>query len=108
MMFVAKVNDEVVGYVMCREQVVNSIRTGLVISVAVKKEYRGQKIGEELMKRAHFAMRGRNIPMAALQVRLSNAPAIAMYKKFGYVVSMTVPQYYSNPDEDGYLMTYVL
>lgn len=108
MFYVAKVDTEVVGYVLCREEVVNRIRTGLIISVAVDSRYRGLGIGEELMKAAHYAMRARNIPMAGLQVRKSNRPAIAMYNKVGYTANLSVPQYYKNPVEDAWLMTYVL
>ena len=108
MMYVAKVDDEVIGYVLCHEDVVNRIRTGIVISVAVDARYRKLGIGEELMKRAHYAMRMRNIPMAGLQVRKSNVTAIAMYRKMDYIVNTTIPQYYSNPQEDGLLMTLVL
>lgn len=108
MMFVAKVDQEVVGYVMCREEVVNNIRTGLIVSVAVDSRYRGLGIGEELMKSAHYAMRARNIPMAGLQVRKSNKSAIAMYSKIGYTANLTIPRYYRNPEESAWLMTMVL
>jgi ribosomal-protein-alanine N-acetyltransferase len=108
MFYVAKVDQEVVGYVMCREEIVNNIRTGLIVSVAVDSRYRGLGIGEELMKNAHYAMRARNIPITGLQVRKSNKTAIAMYNKIGYAANLTIPQYYKNPVEDGWLMTYVL
>jgi ribosomal-protein-alanine N-acetyltransferase len=106
--YVAKVGDKVVGYIMCRQEQVGYVRMGLVISVAVDKAYQKQGIGEALMKDAHYAMRMRRIPMAGLQVRKSNEAAIQMYKKLGYKVNMTIPHYYNHPDEEGYLMTYVL
>lgn len=108
LLYVAKLDGKVVGYVMCREEKIGYVRMGLVISVAVDKEHQRQGIGEKLMQKAHWAMRMRNIPMAGLQVRKSNESAIQMYKKFGYVVSLTVPHYYSHPDEEALLMTYVL
>jgi ribosomal-protein-alanine N-acetyltransferase len=108
MFFVAKAGEEVVGYVLCRDDTINRVRTGIVISIAVDARYQGQGIGEELMKRAHFAMRMRNIPMAGLQVRKTNKSAIALYNKFGYRASLSIPNYYMNPPEDGWLMTYVL
>jgi len=108
MFFVAKVDGQVMGYVLCRIEIVNNIRTGLIISVAVDKDYRGLGIGEELMKRAHYAMRAKNIPMAGLQVRKSNVSAIAMYNKMGYAANLSIPGYYKNPVEDGWLMTLVL
>lgn len=108
MLFVAKLGDKIIGYVMCREMMVRYIRTGLVVSIAVAKEYRGQDVGEKLMFEAHRAMRDRNIPMASLQVRKSNESAIRMYEKLGYSINMAIPQYYSNPEEDGWVMTLVL
>ena len=60
------------------------------------------------MYEAHRAMRERNIPMAALQVRKSNEAAIEMYEKLGYSVNMKIPQYYKNPSEDAWLMTCIL
>ena len=108
MLYVAKVDGKVVGYVMCRDERIGYVRMGLVISVAVDKEHQRQGIGELLMQAAHRAMRMRNLPMAGLQVRKSNEAAIRMYEKFGYRASLTVPHYYQNPDEDGYLMTYAL
>jgi ribosomal protein S18 acetylase RimI-like enzyme len=108
MLFVAKVDSEVIGYVLCREETVNTIRTGLVISIAVDPHYRRLGVGEELMKRAHFAMRERRVAVASLQVRKSNASAIAMYAKMGYKANLSIPGYYTNPPEDGWLMTFVL
>jgi len=108
MFLVAKSNDVVMGYVMCREEVVNRFRTGIVVSIAVDASFRKMGIGEALMKAAHYAMRQRGFMMAGLQVRKSNVTAIAMYSKMGYTTNLAVPQYYKNPVEDGWLMTYVL
>lgn len=108
MFFVAKLGEEVIGYVMCREEVINRIRCGLVISIAVDPRHRKQEVGSKLMYEAHRAMRERNIPMAALQVRKSNEAAIKMYEKLGYSINLKIPQYYKNPSEDAWLMTAVL
>jgi ribosomal-protein-alanine N-acetyltransferase len=108
MFYVAKVDGKVVGYVMCREEKIGYMMMGLVISVAVDKEHQRQGIGELLMQAAHRAMRMRGLPMAGLQVRKSNEPAIRMYEKFGYTANLTIPHYYQNPDEEGLLMTYAL
>jgi ribosomal-protein-alanine N-acetyltransferase len=108
MFYVAKIDGKVVGYVMCRQELVGRTLTGLIISVAVDKEHQSHGIGEQLMNEAHYAMRTRGIPMSGLQVRKSNLKAIRMYTKMGYQVNLTIPGYYHNPEEDGFLMTYVL
>ena len=103
--FVAKVEEKVVGYVICKTDMVQRIHTGIVISVAVDREYRSRGFGEALMKEAHYAMKKRGVRVSALQVRPSNRGAIRMYEKMGYDVNVTIPQYYSNPTEDGLLLT---
>ena len=43
-----------------------------------------------------------------LEVRESNAPAIALYKKFGFQVSGRRPDYYRRPEEAALLMRLIL
>ena len=105
---VAKVDGKVAGYVLGRVENIRGVRTGLVVSVAVDKEYRGRGIGEALMKAEHYAFRLRNIPIVSLQVRKSNLSAMAMYVKLGYAIALSVPEYYSTPSEDGWLLSLVL
>ena len=40
----------------------------------------------------------------ALEVRVSNVPAIALYKKNGFVTESCRKSYYKNPVEDAYVM----
>jgi ribosomal protein S18 acetylase RimI-like enzyme len=107
MCFVAKSEGRLVGYILCKQERVQGIPVGIVISVAVDSNWRGQGMGRELMREAHRAMRKRGLLMSTLQVRKSNLTAINMYERLGYTQDMTVPHYYSNPSEDGYLMTLV-
>ena len=103
---VDKIGEEIVGYIMCQTDVINEVKTALIVSVAVLSHYRGQGIGEALIRDAQIHMRYNNIQMSSLQVRVSN-PAVALYKKLGYEVNMTMPHYYTD-NEDAYLMTLVL
>lgn len=108
MFYVAKIEGKIVGYILCKAEVVQKVSSAIIISIAVDKDYRGKGIGESLMREAQRAMRDRGIMIAGLQVRQSNKPAILMYQKLGYTINLTVPQYYSNPEEDAFLMTLVL
>jgi ribosomal-protein-alanine N-acetyltransferase len=43
-----------------------------------------------------------------LEVRPSNAAAVTLYKKLGFEILGTRKNYYTNPNEDAYLMGLVL
>jgi ribosomal-protein-alanine N-acetyltransferase len=111
--YVAKNNNEVVGYIMCTLEeyplVTGELTTGapemcgVVISVAVLEEWRRQKLGTLLLKTAITAMYRSGVRYVVLQVRKSNTPAQRLYKKFGFVNMSTLPMYYAD-GEDAYLM----
>jgi len=103
---VAEVNGKIVGYIMCRvEKHIHGLRIvkkGHVISIAVEKEYRRRGIGEALMRRAEEVLKNK-VEYMFLEVRVSNMPAISLYKKLGYKIIRRIPFYYSD-GEDAYLM----
>ena len=46
----------------------------------------------------------RNVQSIFLEVRESNAAAIAMYEQFGFIKISTRKKYYDSPVEDGLVM----
>lgn len=108
---VAEGDGEVVGYIMCRiESGLSSfslggfIKKGHVVSIAVMPEHRRKGIGQALVTRAMEGMRLYNAKQCFLEVRITNTPAISLYKKLGFKVSRTIHGYYSD-GEDAYVMT---
>jgi ribosomal-protein-alanine N-acetyltransferase len=108
---VAEENGKVVGYIMCRIEVGLStfgfkglIRKGHIVSVAVLPPYRRKGIGEALVAKAMDAMQLYNAKQCFLEVRMTNEPAINLYKKLGFEVTRTIHGYYAD-GEDAYLMS---
>jgi len=108
---VAEENEKVVGYIMCRVEVgLGDIgfsglkKRGHVVSVAVMPEHRKKGVGEALVSSAMDAMRTYNAKQCYLEVRVSNDPAIELYKKLGFEVTRTSQSYYAD-GEDAYIMT---
>lgn len=66
--------------------------------IFVKKEYRNQNIGMEMMK----FIETENVKSFSLEVKESNKSAIEFYKKNNYKIVATKKNYYKG--EDGYLM----
>lgn len=63
-----------------------------VLGLTVRRKYWNQGIGTALMQRLiEFARNTAKAEMIQLDVRSDNAPAIALYRKFGFVKTGTFP-----------------
>ncbi len=108
---VAEENGEVVGYIMCRVEAGLSssilrglIKKGHIVSVAVLPQHRRKSIGEALVVKAMENMQLYNAKQCFLEVRVSNKPAVMLYKKLSFQVTRTIPNYYAD-GENSYVMT---
>jgi ribosomal-protein-alanine N-acetyltransferase len=111
---VAEETSKIVGYIMCRIEVGFAslglgglIRKGHVVSIAVLPQGRRKGVAHALMTRAMKGMRHYKAKLAYLEVRVTNDPGVALYKKLGFEVSRTMNGYYSD-GEDAYVMTKTL
>ncbi len=100
-------SGEIVGYIMCRVEYYpvggRTLFLGHVLSIAVDKKYRRRGIGEALMKKAEEGLSNYGSHLVYLEVRVSNEPAIRLYKKLSYEVLGVIPHYYHDREE-AYLM----
>ena len=100
--FIAAVDDSrVLGYV----GLMYVLDEGYISNVAVHPEARRQGIGDALIDA--LAARAAELELAflTLEVRESNAPAIALYAKHGFHPVGKRKNYYDAPKEDAVLMT---
>jgi ribosomal-protein-alanine N-acetyltransferase len=109
---VARIDDRIVGYVMCRVEhsftiegvIPKFYKTGHVVSIGILPEYRRRGIGTALMIRAMDALKNyykcKNV---YLEVRVSNNNAINFYRKLGFRIDRTIKGYYRD-GEDAYVM----
>ena len=106
---VAELGGEVVGYSMSRVEHGFSnfrmafVKKGHVISIAVLPHARRIGIGTSLMSRTFEALREYGASEVYLEVRVSNEPAINLYRKLGFTVIRRLVGYYVD-GEDAYLM----
>jgi ribosomal-protein-alanine N-acetyltransferase len=109
---VAEENGEVIGYVMCRIEtglpdfgLLGIAKRGHVISIAVLPEHQREGVGTALMGEAMAGMRGTHkAKECVLEVRVSNTPAVSLYKRLGFEAARVVHGYYAD-GEDAYIMT---
>ena len=81
------------------------IDEGYLFNVAVDRQYRKKGVGSALVRELVTFCQKRNYAFLTLEVRESNAPAISLYSRFGFVRVGERKNYYSKPVENALLMT---
>ena len=74
-----------------------------MMNVAVHPDHRRKGVGEMLVLALCEALSKENASLA-LEVRASNAPAIALYEKLGFAQVGLRKNYYRNPKEDACIL----
>lgn len=97
---VAEKDGEIVG--CCG--VTNICGDGDINNVVVAQEYRGQGIASAMLKEMLLQGEAFGIENFTLEVRVSNAPAIHVYEKLGFVSEGIRPRFYERPVEDAMIM----
>jgi len=76
-----------------------------ITTFSVHPDWRRQRVGSRLL----LALLERALELGAaratLEVRVSNEPAQALYRRFGFAVAGRRPAYYSDDGEDAYVMS---
>ena len=98
---VAEQDGAAVGYVGCQ----TVLDEGYIANVAVAGPMRRHGLATRLMEMLFAFARRERLGFITLEVRESNAPAIAFYEKTGFGVAGRRRRYYANPTEDAVLMT---
>lgn len=75
-----------------------------MMNLCVSPDYRRQGIGEQLTMELERQLREEKVECLTLEVRVSNAPAIALYEKLGFKQVGKRPRYYEKPREDALIL----
>ncbi|MBO7184391.1 MAG: ribosomal protein S18-alanine N-acetyltransferase [Oscillospiraceae bacterium] len=75
-----------------------------VMNVAVYPDSRRRGIAAILVEALVRHLRSMDCTSLTLEVRASNAPAIALYEKMGFALVGRRPNYYRHPKEDALIM----
>ena len=78
---------------------------GYIGNVGVRREFRRRGAADFLLEALDRCAAELGLSFLTLEVRESNAPAIALYEKHGYGRVGVRPAYYRDPKEDAVLMT---
>jgi ribosomal-protein-alanine N-acetyltransferase len=75
-----------------------------VTTIGVLPELRGRGLGELLFVALIDEALRRQVNWLTLEVRVSNVSAQALYRKYGFTVQGRRPRYYSDNNEDAFIM----
>ena len=94
----AVMNGRMIGFIA--GDVKPSENLAWIATIAVLPEFRGRGIGQDLLSACEKRLM---VPLVRLNVRLSNQPAIRLYRKAGYRDAGIWPVYYQD-GEDALIM----
>ena len=97
---VAEVDGVVAGYVGSQ----TVLDASDMMNLAVSPDYRRQGVGQALVNALVEHLKQNKVIALLLEVRVSNAPAIALYKSLGFIQVGCRPKYYHNPREDALIL----
>ena len=100
----AETADGVVGYI----GMMYVLDEGYITNVAVRQDCRRRGIADALLGELERRARALMLSFLTLEVRESNAPAVALYEKRAYRIVGRRKHYYERPTEDALLMTLTL
>lgn len=93
--FFVKKDEKIVGF-LAISQLAGELE---ITNIAIKKDYQGHGLGSQLLADLDYV----DFPIF-LEVRASNTPAQALYKKCGFGIIGKRKQYYHEPVEDAIIM----
>ena len=99
--FVCKLDENILGYIS--SSIIED--EAYLLNVAVKKDYRNQKIATRLFQNVFDLCESSDVNFITLEVRKSNSAAINLYTKLGFNNVGIRHNYYRKPVDDAVLMT---
>ena len=97
---VAMEGDRVAGYVGSQ----SVLDEADMMNIAVAPEFRRMGIAQGLAQRLTEALKEKGVRCLTLEVRVSNEPAITLYRKLGFSQVGRRPNYYRSPKEDALIL----
>ncbi|CAN6992359.1 unnamed protein product [Brassica oleracea var. botrytis] len=99
-------SDICVGAIACRLETKGGTMRVYIMTLGVLAPYRGIGIGSKLLNHVLDMCTKQNVSEIYLHVQTNNEDAIKFYKKFGFDITDTIPDYYINIEpRDCYVLT---
>ena len=97
---VAELDGRVIGY----GGMYVIIDEAYILNICIHPDFRGNGYGKELMRAMVSKASELGALSMTLEVRVSNAVALELYKDMGFSIEAVRPKYYEDTGEDAYIM----
>ncbi len=91
---------DVAGYVGSQ----SVLKEADMMNLAVRPDCRRRGLGMALVTELEVRLKGRGVGSLALEVRVTNQPAICLYQALGFTQVGRRPRYYCHPEEDALIL----
>ena len=81
-----------------------AVDEGQITNIAVHPDHRGQGLGLAIVQALIKHAKAERLASITLEVRVSNTPAITLYKKVGFLEVGRRKGFYTKPTEDALIM----
>ena len=92
------------GRAMAYGSILWGVDEGQIINVATHPDARRRGRGAAVLEHLIATATTRGCDQLSLEVRISNAPAIALYERYGFLKMGLRRGFYKHPTEDSYVM----
>ena len=82
----------------------NMLDESHITTIGVTPNWRGRGLGEVLFVTLLEEARRRDVTWVTLEVRVTNVAAQNLYRKYGFTIQGRRPRYYSDNNEDAFIM----
>jgi ribosomal-protein-alanine acetyltransferase len=93
---VAKVNGEIVGFIIGIVYVEKDAMIGHILTIDVSPVQRQKGIAQKLLQEVERIFKGKSVKACRLEVREDNIAALSLYQKLGYKKTARLKNYYGN------------
>lgn len=92
--FVAKVNGEMVGFIIGKAYTNRKPAVGRILTIDVSPEHRRKGIGLRLLQKVERVFRNEGVEVCYLEAREDNIAALNLYQMHGYKMVRKLKNYY--------------
>jgi ribosomal-protein-alanine N-acetyltransferase len=93
---IAKVNGEIVGFVIGMVFIERRSLTGHILTIDVSPAHRRKRVAKNLLQEIEKIFKGKGVRACHLEVREDNIAALSLYQRLGYKKVARLKNYYGN------------